>query len=133
MSNESSVQLSQAEGASVPSPPEGPIPVERLRQIKRILAGEEPGEPVPVPQDVQVIVDQWLGELDFEVTPEARERITQDVTLQYYGGGRPVACMRTPRGVILFAIGGDEVYQYLETFSPQERWSARIEHPDPWG
>ena len=133
MANEASIPPPNAEGGPAPSPPEGRISAERLRQIKRILAGEEPGEPAPVPQEVHAVVEKLLSDLDREVTPEERERLTQDATVLYYGGGQPVACMRTARGVMIFGIGWPAISQLVVRIPPSARQEMRIEHPTPRG
>ena len=61
-----------------------------------------------------------------------RQRITADRILQFHFGGRPVACRRTDRGVIVLAAGEDEIAVLLRNVPAESRSGMVIEFPPPY-
>ncbi len=74
-----------------------------------------PHGPVAPPERVRQIVAQeevrLLRERQIVPTPEARQRLVNDLTLQYYfeGSGHEVLYRNTPTGPEVLAVGVDEI------------------------
>ena len=62
----------------------------------------------------------------FVIAPEARQRMLNDLTLQYYYESAYVASRHTPLGVEILAVGRDEARQYREHHPPGTRQDVRI-------
>jgi hypothetical protein len=64
---------------------------------------------LPVPPEVQEAVDREEARIAREhgitIVPEARKRMMDDLTLQYYYDGAYVASQRTTQGVEVLAVG----------------------------
>src|SRR4051812_3009948 len=67
---------------------------------------------LPVPPEVQEFVDREEERIAREhgvrIVPEAKQRMRDDLTLQYYYEGSYVASRRTAQGVEVLAVGWDE-------------------------
>ena len=85
---------------------------------------------LPVPQEIEEAVAREEARIAREhgvgIAPEARRRMLDDLTLQYYYEGAYVASRRTPQGVEVLAVGWDEASQYLEDHPPETRQDVRI-------
>jgi hypothetical protein len=102
----------------------------------QILSGEKQPEVLVVPARVEEVLRgeeaRLLRKYGQTMTAEARRRTLDDLSLQYYYGGHPVACIETPRGRAVLAWGEDEV-ALLETGVPTElRRPVRVTYPDSW-
>jgi hypothetical protein len=84
---------------------------------------------LPVPREVEEEVDREdervFQKHGFRFAPEARKRMTDDMTLHYYYEGHYLASRRTPEGVEVLAVGWDEVSKYLEDHPPEGRQDVR--------
>jgi hypothetical protein len=67
-----------------------------------------------------------VREHGFVIAPEARQRMLDDLTLQYYYEVAYVASRRTPQGVEILAVGWDEANEYPENNPPETRQDVRI-------
>jgi hypothetical protein len=78
-----------------------------------------------VPQKIEEAVAREevriTREHGFVIAPEARRRMLNDLTLQYYHEGAYVASRHTPLGVEILAVGWDQAYQYRENDPPETR------------
>ena len=85
---------------------------------------------LPVPQEIEETVAREEARVAREssvvITPEARRRMLDDLTLQYYYEGAYVASRRTPQGVEILAVGWDEAKEYRENNPPETRQDVRI-------
>lgn len=85
---------------------------------------------LPVPPEVEELAAREEARIAREhgvrITPEARQRMTDDLTLQYYYEGAYVASRRTARGVEVLAVGWDEASKYREDHPPEARQGVRI-------
>lgn len=122
-----------------PVPPEvfessDALPPEAAEQLverfRRVLTGAEVLPPLEVVPEVREAVERVIQ--GKEVSPEERQRITDDFALQYHHGGRQVACLRRPSGVVVLAAGPQEVELLLKRLEPEHRDGVVIEYPDPW-
>jgi hypothetical protein len=88
---------------------------------------------LPVPPKVEEIVAREEGRLaqnhGVHIVPEARKRMTDDLTLQYYYEGTDVACRETIQGVEVLAVGWDEIGDYLKTTPSEQRQDVKIRQP----
>jgi hypothetical protein len=73
---------------------------ERIPDPAVVLTGLPSPSPLrgllPTPPEVVTFVNQWLK--DRPATAEARQRITEDLKMQYYFGGHEIAYRETPKG-----------------------------------
>jgi hypothetical protein len=85
---------------------------------------------LPVPQEIEEAVAREearaMREHGFVIAPEARQRMLNDLTLQYYYESAYVASRHTPVGVEVLAVGWDEAHQYRENHPPETRQDVRI-------
>jgi hypothetical protein len=85
---------------------------------------------VPVADDVAASVAdfeaRFIREHGAPMTPEARQRILDDWTLNYYYDNSYLAYRRTPRGVEVLAVGWEEVRKYLNDNPPETRQNVEI-------
>jgi hypothetical protein len=70
--------------------------------------------------------ERFVRENGFSIAPEARQRILNDWTLNYYYDGAYVASRHTPEGVEILAVGWDEAHKYREDHPPETRRDVRI-------
>jgi hypothetical protein len=84
---------------------------------------------VPPPPEVLEWVAQEEARFPFPWADEARKRITEDWTLQYYYEGRDVAYRRTEKGLEVLAVGLDEIAELIkcQKVSPGEQYDFVIE------
>src|SRR3954468_17903713 len=105
------------------------------RIIDLALPAHDPNFPkprglVPVPPEVA----EWIADLEARVIrehgapidPEARQRILDDWTLNYYYDDAYIAHRRTPQGVEVLAVGREEVDKYLDDHPLETRRDVRI-------
>jgi hypothetical protein len=85
---------------------------------------------LPVPQEIEEAVAREEARIAREhgivIAPEARQRMRDDLTLQYYYEGACVASRRTPQGIEVLAVGRDDVNQYRKNNPPESRMDVRI-------
>jgi hypothetical protein len=85
---------------------------------------------LPVPPEVEEVVaceEACLArEHGIVLAPEARRRMLDDLTLQYYYESAYIASRRTPQGVEVLAVGWDEASKYREEHPPDTRRDVRI-------
>jgi len=105
---------------------------ERLRfeHFRRVISGAETIPPLEVAPEVRKAVDTVLQGID--VSPEARQRVTNDFNLQYHHGGKRIACLRRSGGVMVLAVEPEDVSLLLKHLEAEEWADLRIEYPDPW-
>ena len=92
----------------------------RPRKLRGIL---------PTPPVVRRLVARELK--DHPVTPQERQRITDDFKMQYYFGGQDIAYRQTPKGMEVLAVD-DEIGPLLRSVPPAERELIIIGWWDPW-
>jgi hypothetical protein len=72
---------------------------------------------LPVPPEVAEQVaregERIAREHGIQLAPEARQRMLEDWTLNYYYDGAYIAYRRTPRGVEVLGVGREEASKYL--------------------
>jgi hypothetical protein len=105
------------------------------RLIDSTLPAYDPSIPkprglLPVPPEVAESVAQFearfVRENGFAIGTEARQRMLDDWTLQWYYDGAYVASRRTPQGVEVLAVGWEEADKYREEHPPETRRDVRI-------
>ncbi len=111
-------------------PPRAAVPPKRepafLERAKRILAGDiRPEDYRPVPDCVVREADEYLAELRREqgitATPEAREQMIRDRTFQYHHRYNTVLVKQTDRGVLILAVGDEQIGAVMQKFNPDYR------------
>jgi hypothetical protein len=85
---------------------------------------------LPVPPEIEEAVareeERIASERGIKIAPEARQRMLDDLTIQYFYEGAYVASRRTPQGVEILAVGWDEANQYRQNNPPETRQDVRI-------
>jgi len=130
------------EAIAEPLPPSGgaPVPVEsfNLARALRILDGEiRESDLLFLPPDAAAKVEREFGiaqalRAEAKLSEAERQRIRIDRTLEFHFSGQPVACLRTPNGVAVLAVGEQEIGALVEA-SPAEKWrGVVIEFPESW-
>lgn len=119
--------------AAVPDPADA-----EAARWRRILGGEiAPTDYLPVTPEVTRAVEAALAfartRLGGQEPDDAvRVKLLQDYTIGVHHGGRMVATLRRPDGVIALAVGLDEVGRLVRTLPPGSRSGFAIEHPPSW-
>ncbi len=89
-----------------------------------VLSRPKPRGLLPVPGEVKEILAKeearLLKEHGIVPTPEARQRMIDSYTLQYYFDGIDIAYRRTTQGVEVVAVGLEEVSELIR-LSPQDQ------------
>jgi hypothetical protein len=84
----------------------------------------------PVPPYAEKVVAREEARIarehGFQIAPEARQRMLDDWTLNYYHDGAYIAYRRTPQGIEVLAVGWDEASKYLEDHPPETRQDVLI-------
>jgi hypothetical protein len=90
-----------------------------------VMSRPKPRGLLPVPPEVEAIVAKeearLLNEHGIVPTPEARQRMVDSLTLQYYFDGIDIAYRRTPQGVEVLAVGLEELGEFLRTVPQEQR------------
>jgi hypothetical protein len=99
------------------------------------LPAHDPNFPKPrgllaVPPEVA----EWVAEFEARfvrehgapIAPEARQRMLDDWTLNYYYDDAYIAYRRTPQGVEVLAVGWEEARQYMKDHPLETRRDVRI-------
>src|ERR1700722_9246480 len=85
---------------------------------------------LPVPQEIEEAVAceeaRVLRDHGIAIAPEARQRMLNDLTLQYYYESSYVASRHTPLGVEILAVGRDEASEFIKDHPPETRNDVRI-------
>jgi hypothetical protein len=109
-----------------------------IARARRILSGDiHLADYLRVPDAVEIVVTNETTRLveakGFKISDEFVARMRNDWTLQFIHGGQPVACRRTDAGVIVFAVGADEIRTLLDQFPlPDQRSGFFITTPPLW-
>ena len=101
--------------------------------VPLVMSRPKPRGLLPVPAEVEAIIAKeearLLSEKGIVPTPEARHRMVDSFTLQYYYEGFYVAYRPTPQGPEVLAVGPDEIGQLLGGMDPEERLKIKVGQP----
>jgi hypothetical protein len=98
--------------------------------IDLTLPAHDPNFPKPrglltVPPEVaEQVADfeaRFVREHGFSIAPEARRRMLDDWTLNYYYDDAYIAYRRAPEGVEILAVGWEEASKYRKEHPPETR------------
>jgi len=64
---------------------------------------------------------RFVREHGFSIAPEARQRMLEDWTLNYYYDDAYIAYRRTPQGVEVLAVGWEEANEYRKDHALETR------------
>jgi hypothetical protein len=88
---------------------------------------------LPVPPEVTEVVERQAERLrqsrGIVITENARRRMTDDLTRQFYYEGYYIAYRRTADGVEVLAVGAEEIGRWFDRATPSDRSSVVIEQP----
>jgi hypothetical protein len=93
--------------------------IDDLRRRLRRPPAEDPRGLLPVPPLVEALVAREARRYGY--TAEARQRLTDNLTLQYFFEGRDMLFRRTPQGIEVLAAGMDEIHKALGQLTPDEQ------------
>jgi hypothetical protein len=98
-----------------------------------VMARPKPRGLLPVPPEVEAVVTReearLLKERGIVPTPEARRRMVDSLTLQYYYEGFDVAYRATPAGAEVLAVGHEEIGRLVRGMSQEELLTIDIGQP----
>jgi hypothetical protein len=98
-----------------------------------VAAWPKPRGLLAVPPEVDAIVAREEARLHekhgIPLVGEARQRLVDSLTLQYYYGGLDVAYRRTAEGVEVLAVGPDEIGRLVRSLSSEDRLKIKIGQP----
>ena len=103
--------------------------------VDQTLPAHDPSFPkprglLPVPHEIEEAVAREeariVREYGIVIAPEARQRMLNDLTLQYYYEGAYVASRQSPLGVEVLAVGWDEASKFIKEHPPETRDDVRI-------
>lgn len=118
--------------AAPADPPAGPF-ADLIARARRILEyGPKDDDYLPIPDQAREAVDRhvaWHLADGFVVSPTVRLRMIIDQALHDRYGGDIVSTLRTDRGVVVLAVGIDEVSFITDAIPPAERSGVVPEHP----
>ena len=66
------------------------------------------------------------------ISARAARRLTVALTLQRRHGGEEIACLHTPDGPVVLAVGRRQVGLLLKGIPAERRRSVSVEYPAPW-
>jgi hypothetical protein len=93
--------------------------IDDLRGHVRRPPAEDPRGLLPVPPLVEALVAREARRHAF--TAEERQRLADNLTLQYFFEDRDVLFRRTPQGIEVLAAGMEEIDRALGELNPDER------------
>jgi hypothetical protein len=103
--------------------------------IDLTIPAHDPNFPKPrgllaVPPEVAESVAQEEARIarvhGIQIAPEARQKMLDDWTVNYYYDDAYIAYRRTPQGVEVLAVGWEECRKYLKDHPPKTRRDVRI-------
>lgn len=101
-----------------------------LLRAARILSGNiRPDDYLPVSNDIVAFVADAEARGGVAMLPEYRQRMLSDLALQAHHAGNIVLSHHTADGVIVLAIGADEIDRVLESLTPDKQALTRSEYP----
>jgi len=98
-----------------------------------VAARPKPRGLLSVPPEVEAVVAKEEARLmekhGIPLIGEARQRLVDSLTLQFYYGGLDVAYRRIAERVEVLAVGPDEIGRLVRDSSPEERLKLKIGQP----
>jgi hypothetical protein len=98
-----------------------------------VMSRPKPRGLLAVPPEVEAVVvreeARLLEERGIVPTPEARQRMVDSLTLQYYYEDFDVAYRPTPEGVEVLAVGHEEIGRLVRGMSQEERLKLKVGQP----
>jgi hypothetical protein len=98
-----------------------------------VMARPKPRGFLPIPCEVEQVIAKvearLLNEHGIVPTPEARQRMVDSFTLQYYYEGFYVAYRPTSQGPEVLAVGDEEIGRLLRGMGQQERLKIKVGQP----
>ena len=120
--------------SAMPRSEQSPAGEMLVARAKRILSnGAETSDYLATPPEVTTQVDREISDIikssGVEIPPETRQWMIDNYALQLAYSGREIACWRTGKGVVVFAVGADEVRTFLQQIPGDQRPDVAIEYP----
>jgi hypothetical protein len=101
--------------------------------VPLVMSRPKPRGLLPVPLEVEAILSKEESRLFNEhgivPTPEARQRLVNSFTLQYYYEGFYLAYRPTPQGPEVLAVGHEEIGQLLRGLDQEQRLQITVGQP----
>jgi hypothetical protein len=98
-----------------------------LQYVRDVLTGKVTPRPLAVPPPVK---ERLQGQ---PLSEEARQWLSEELSLQYYYGGQPIATIRTKDGgKAVLASGHAEIAALVQGVPYEECRHILFEFPEPW-
>jgi hypothetical protein len=98
-----------------------------------VMSRPKPRGLLPIPGEVKEIIAREEARLlaahEIVPTPEARQRMVDSFTLQYYYEGFYVAYRPTSQGPEVLAVGDEEIGRLLRRMDQEERLKIKVGQP----
>lgn len=107
-----------------PNPTDTPAPAEPayLARARRILSGDVRADDyLPVPNSVRTEVKQYLATLPFQATESGERELLYSWVFQYHHANDVVLARTTEHGVLVLAVGLDQIGPVRERFTIDHR------------
>lgn len=107
-----------------PLPLDTPAPAEPafLARARRILLGDvRPDDYLPVPDEVRAEVKRYLATLPFEASDAGARELLLQWTFQFHHAKDVVLARTTDRGVLVLAVGYDQIGAVRARFETDHR------------
>ena len=96
----------------------------------RVFSGDiRPDDYLSVAEDVIEFVADSEVRTGTALLPENRQKMILDLAFQAHHAGNIVLTHHTPDGVIVLAVGADEIDRVLESLLPDKQSLTRTEYP----
>jgi hypothetical protein len=100
-----------------------------LRAVRTLSGDIRKEDYLPVSDDIIAFVADAEARGGVAMLPEYRQRMISDLALQALHAGNIVLSRHTSEGVIVLALGADEIDRVLESLPPDKQALTRTEYP----
>jgi hypothetical protein len=94
-----------------------------------------PDHRLPTPAEVKNAVEREVEDMAAQGRPvvgQVRERLLEDLKLQYYFGGQPFAYRKTDQGKEILAVGFKEMSRLFGALAPEKSEAVVSGFAEPW-
>src|SRR5579872_494008 len=101
-------------------------------RASRILSGDiQPDDYLPISNDILAFVADAEARTGVQMLSEYRQKMISELALQAHHAGNIVLTHHTANGVIVIAVGVDEIDRILESLPPDKQALTKTEYPAP--
>jgi hypothetical protein len=109
-------------------------PMTVVERAKAFLAGTLEIAPLKLSEEAAGCLEMMFQQVGVVPTEKARREQTDALaTQEHYAGKGPIVCARTPNGIVVLAVGSEEVLELVEGLTDEENLRLEIQSPvDPF-